>query len=61
MQGNIPVEDNFSTDWGGGWSRDVQFDYIHCDTVILLVLQQLHLSSSDIRSQRLGTPASSCH
>ena len=55
MQGNFPMEDNFSTDWGGRWFQDVHFDYIPCDALILFVLQQLHLSSSDSRSRRLGT------
>ena len=50
------MEDNFSTDWGGRWFQDVHFDYIPRDALILFILQQLHLSSSGIKSQRLGTP-----
>ena len=46
--------DDFSTDSGGeGWFGD-DSNALH---LFLLLLQQLHLRSSGIRSWRLGTPA----
>ena len=54
------VEDNFLTDRGWGCVCDslgmIQAHYIYC-ALFLLLLHQLHLSSSDIRSWRLGTLA----
>ena len=58
--GNGFVEDNFPTDrgWGGaGWFWDDSRALHLLCTLFLLLLHQLHFSSSDIRSQRLGTPA----
>ena len=51
------VEDNFSMDWSqGGWfSDDLRTLHLLC-TLFLLLLHQLHLRSSRIRSWRLGTP-----
>ena len=52
------MEDNFSTDWElGGWFQDDSRTLHLLWTLFLLLLHQLHLRSSDIRSQRLGTPA----
>ena len=54
------LEERFSMDHGVGWgewsgddSRALQL----LRTVCLLLLHQLHLRSSGLRSQRLGTPA----
>ena len=56
------MEGSFSTDWGVGsrWSVELFLDgssalHLLC-TLFLLLLHQLHLGSSGIRSQRLGTP-----
>ena len=38
-----------------GWLGMTQVHYIYC--ALLFLLQQLHLRSSGIRLQRLGTPA----
>ena len=50
-------ENRFSMDWGGvmiwGWFKCITFIV----TLFLLLLHQLHLRSSDLRSGRLGTPA----
>ena len=53
------MEDNFSTDGSGYWFGDGS-NALHllCSLVLLLLLlHQLHLRSSGIRSRRLGTPA----
>ena len=53
------VEDNFSTDQGGdmrGWFWDDSNALHLLCTLFLLPLHQLHLRSSGIGSQRLGTP-----
>ena len=52
------MEDNFSTDGSGYWFGDGS-NALHllCSLVLLLLLlHQLHLRSSGIRSRRLGTP-----
>ena len=50
------TEDNVSTDWGGGEGfRMIQAHFL-C-TLFLLLLHQLHLRSSGMRSWRLGIPA----
>ena len=52
------VEDNFSKDQGrGGWFRDDSSALHLLCTLFLLLLHQLHLRSSGIRSSGLGTPA----
>ena len=53
------VEDSFSTSWGQarGWFGDDSRALLLLCTLFLLLLHQLHLRSSGIRSQRLGTPA----
>ena len=59
VPGTSFVEDNFSLDQGGGGRRcQKESNALHllC-TLCLLLLQQLHLRSSGIRSQRLQTPA----
>ena len=51
------AEDNFSTDSGGeGWIWDDSHALHLLRTVFLLLLHQLYLRSSGIRSWRLGTP-----
>ena len=52
------LKDSFSTDlWDEGWFRDdSRVLHLLC-TLFLLVLHQLHLRASGIRSSRLGTPA----
>ena len=54
------MEDNFSIDWSEGMGGGVvlgmiQVQDIYC-ILFLLLLHQLHLRSSGIRSQRVGTP-----
>ena len=51
------MEDNFPTDWGwrGWFGDDSNALHLLC-TLLLLLLHQPYLSSSGIRSQRLGTP-----
>ena len=52
------MEDSFSMD-PGGWGcfgDDLRALHVLC-TLFLLLLHKLHLRSSGIRSQRLGTPA----
>ena len=52
------VEDDFSTDWGGGWFQDDSSAlHLLCTLFLLLLLYQLHLRSSGIRFWKLGTPA----
>ena len=53
------VEDNFSTDRarGEGWFQGDSSTWHLLCILFLLLLNQLHLRSSGIRSQRLGTPA----
>ena len=56
------VEDNFSTDWGEGGRGAGKWEWFRGDssalhslcTLLLLLLHQLCLRSSDIRVQRLG-------
>ena len=50
------VEDNFSTDWVGWWFPDDSSTLHLLCTLFLLLLHQLHLRSSGIRSWRLETP-----
>ena len=56
------VGDNLSMDqgWGGGWGEwfgdNLNTLHLLC-TLFLLLVHQLHLRSSSIRSWRLGTPA----
>ena len=48
------VEDNFSMDqWGGWFGDDSRVLHLLC-TLFLLLLHELHLKSSGLRSQRLG-------
>ena len=50
--------DSFPTSWGGsGWFWDDSSALHLLCTLFLLLLHQLHLRSSSIRSWRLGTPA----
>ena len=50
--------DSFPTSWGGsGWFWDDSSTLHLLCTLFLLLLHQLHLRSSGIRSWRLGTPA----
>ena len=56
----MTMEDNFSMDLGGGWvggwfEDDSSALHLLCTLFLLLFLHQLRLS--DIRFQRLGTPA----
>ena len=52
------TEDKFSIDQGlGGWFQDGSSTIHLLCTLFLLLLHQLHLRSSGIRSWRLGTPA----
>ena len=53
--GTSCVEDNFSTDGGGGRFHD-DSSTLHLPSTLFLLLHWLHLRSSDIRSWRLGTP-----
>lgn len=58
-RGTSFAEDNVSADWGLGgmvWD-DASALRLWC-TLFLLLLRQLHLRSSGIRSQRSGTPCS---
>ena len=53
------MEDNFSTDCGGGrkvWFQDDSSTLQLFFDLFLLLLQQLYLGSSGIRYQRRGTP-----
>ena len=51
------MEDNFSMDQGvWGWFQDYSNTLHLLCTLFLLLLHQLHLRSSGIRSQRLGIP-----
>ena len=58
VSGSSFMEDSFSTDWGcKGWFQD-DSNALHLScSLFLLLLRQLHLRSSDVRSSRLGTPA----
>ena len=47
----------FSTDWGRGWFWGDSRALHLLSILFLLLLHQLHLRSSGIRSWRLGTPA----
>ena len=53
--------DNFSTDWSGGWFGDDSSALHLLCPLFLLLLHQLHLRSSGVRSQRSGTPAIMYH
>ena len=56
--GTSLVKDNFSMHWGGGgrWFQDDSSTlYLLC-TLFLVMLHQLHLRLSGIRSQSLGSP-----
>ena len=53
------VEDSFPVDQGGGrgwFAGDSSTWHLLCVFFLLLLLHQLHLTSSGIRSQWLGTP-----
>ena len=50
------MEGNFSRHRGGGWFWDDSRALRFLCTLSLLLLHQLHLGSSGIRSWRLGTP-----
>ena len=53
------VEDSFSADpgrGGGAWFGEDSSTLHFLSTLLLLLLHQLHLSSSGVRSWRLGTP-----
>ena len=51
------IEESFSMDWGRRDSfRVIQMHYIFLCTLFLLLLHQLHLRSSGIRFQKVGTP-----
>ena len=54
-QGMCFVEDNSSTNQGGGMVWDDSTALHLLCTLFLLLLNQLHLRPSDIRYQRLGT------
>ena len=55
-QGTGFVEDSFSMDWGlGEWFQD-DSDVLQLLCTLFLLLHQVYLRSSGIRSQRLGTP-----
>ena len=53
------MEDNFfpQTRAGGGWFGDDSSALCLLCSIFLLLLHQLHLGSSGIRLQKLGTPA----
>ena len=53
------MEDNFfpQTRAGGGWFGDDSSALCLLCSIFLLLLHQLHLGSSGIRLQRLGTPS----
>ena len=55
------MENRFSMDQGGDgqFPDDSSTLHVLC-TLFLLLLHQLHLRSSGIRSQRLGTPVLQC-
>ena len=54
------MEESFSMNQGWRWFRgDSEALHLLC-TLFLLLLHQLHLISSEVRSQRLGTPAIKC-
>ena len=55
------VEDNLpQTGSGDGFWDDSSALHLLCTLFLLLLLHQLHLRSSDIRSWRLGTPVLDC-
>ena len=57
VSGTDLVVDSFSTSWGGsGWFGDDSSALHLLCALFLLLLHQLHLRSSGIRSWRLGTP-----
>ena len=51
--GDQSVEDNFSMDGEKGWFQD-DSSTLHLSCTLFLLLHQLYLTSSDIRSLRLG-------
>ena len=53
--GTCFLEDDFFMDWVGGWFQDDSSTLHLSCTLFLLLLHQLHLRSSGIRSRRLGT------
>ena len=54
------MEESFSMNQGFGWfCSDSEALHLLC-TLFLLLLHQLHLRSSEVRSQRLGTRAIKC-
>ena len=57
VSGSSFMQDNFSTDWGcKGWFQDdLSALHLLC-TLFLLLLCQLHLRASDIRSRRFKPP-----
>ena len=59
--GSSFVEDNLpQTGSGDGFWDDSSALHLLCTLFLLLLLHQLHLRSSDIRSWRLGTPVLDC-
>ena len=44
------------TEWSRGWFQDDSSSLCSLCTLLLLLFHQLHLRSSGIRAQRLGTP-----
>ena len=50
------IEDNFSTGCAGGWFQDDSSALHLLCTSFLLLIHQLQLRSSGIRSKKLGTP-----
>ena len=55
------MEDNFPMDRGGGVGRGIVLGWFKCITFLVhfisIIINQLHLRSSGIRSWRLVTPA----
>ena len=55
------MEDNFSMDRGRGTGAGIVLGWLKCITFLVhfisIIINLLHLRSSGIRSQRLGTPA----
>ena len=54
------MEESFSMNQGWRWFRDDSEALHLLCTLFLLLLHQFHLRSSEVRSQRLGTPAVKC-
>ena len=51
------MENSFSMDGSGGWFGDDSSTLHLLYTLFLLLLHEIHLRASGIRSQRLGNPA----